>query len=177
MTMNTHSKVSEIERRFNTDSEDPRLTQAVKDAAELEMLVASLGDCKPDQLGPHIRMSGRLIMGVIAHALEEVGMLTSDIGLAVSCVYRAARISLETAREGIPTTDTLPDLNESMVCAIVAFGYVPATTLNEAETIVCEWLDGIDPSHSASPTKELAVGAARALQATLVILDGGVNEQ
>lgn len=171
MTMGTHSKVGDIKRRFTIDNEDPLLNQAVKDSDELEMLVASLGDCKPDQLGPHIRMSGRLIMRIVAHALEEVGLLTADIGLAVSCVYRAARISLETAREGIPTTDTLPDLNESMVCAVVAFGYVPAVTLSEAETVVCEWLDGIDTSHSASPTKELAIGAARALQATLVILD------
>jgi hypothetical protein len=177
--MNTHtrSKVADLARRFNTDSEDDRLTQGVIDAAELEAIVASLGDCRDDQLGSHIRMAARLIIRVTRHALDEAGMLTADIGLAVSALYRTAQISLTTAREGTPVAETLPDLNEAMLSAVVAFGYVPATTRAEAEAVVYEWLDGIDPSRSASPTRTLAIGAARALQAVLVILDGGVDER
>lgn len=176
MNTYTRSKVAELARRFNTDSEDNRLTQGVIDAAELEATIASLGDCRDDQLGSHIRMSARLIIRVLNHALDEVGMLTADIGLAVSALYQVPQISIAAEREGTPVADTLAELNETMLSAVVGLGYVPAATLAEAEAVVYDWLDSIDPSRSASPTRTLAIGAARALQAMLVILDAGGDD-
>lgn len=176
MTMSTNSKIAAITRRHTIDEEEGVITQAHIDADHLEALVASLGDCRDDQLGAHIRMSARLIIRVISHALDEAGMLTADIGLAVSALYQVPQISIAAAHEGTPVAATLPDLNNEMVSAVVALGYAPASTLAEAEAVVSDWLDDIDPSRSATPTRPLAIGAARALQAMLVILDAGSDD-
>lgn len=173
MSMSTNSKITAITRRHTIDEEEGVITQAHIDADHLEALVASLGNFREDQLGANIRMSARLVIRVLSHALDEVGMLTADIGLAMSALFQVPQISIAAAREGTPVAATLPDLNNEMVSAVVGLGYVPASTLAEAEAVVSDWLDGIDPSRSASPTRTLAIGAARALQAMLVILDGG----
>lgn len=172
MTTNTAPKVKAIVRRFNKDSE-AGLAQATIDAAELEATVASIRHVRADRLGSHIRMSARLIIRVLTHALDEVGMLSADVGFAIDATDQAQSVSLAAAREGTPVAETLGEIDKIMRSAVVGLEHSPATTVADAETIVAEWLDGIDPSHSASPTRSLAVGAARALQATLVILDGG----